>query len=137
MGCAVTAPDARLRVIVADDDPDIRDLVSIAVDRAGLELIDQQFDGETAWLAIQKHLPDIVLLDVSMPGMTGVDVCRLIRSDPRTSHIRALLLSASVTEEARAVGLAAGANQYLTKPFSPRELVEQLTEVAEGMKARL
>lgn len=129
--------DAAPRVIVADDDADIRDLVSIAVRKSGLTLVDELHDGESAWRAIQEQVPDIVLLDVSMPGMTGLDVCRLVRADDRFSHIRVLLLSAAVTEEARETGLAAGAHQYLMKPFSPRELAEQLSALAESMKASL
>lgn len=129
--------DAALRVIVADDDADIRDLVSIAVMKAGLDLVDQRHDGESAWQSIQEHVPDIALLDVSMPGMTGIEVCRLVRSEERFNRMRLLLLSASVTDEAREVGLQAGANQYLIKPFSPRELAEQLSGIADGMKARL
>lgn len=137
MGGPVSETDGALRVIVADDDADIRDLVSIAVMKAGLDLVEQLHDGECAWRSIQENTPDIALLDVSMPGMSGIDVCRLIRADERFDQLRVLLLSASVTEEARQVGLQAGANQYLIKPFSPRELAEQLSIVADGMKARL
>lgn len=133
----MSAPDAALRVIVADDDADIRDLVSIAVMKAGLDLVDQQHDGEAAWNSIQENVPDIALLDVSMPGMTGIEVCRLVRGEERFNRMRLLLLSASVTDEAREIGLQAGANEYLVKPFSPRELAEQLSSIADGMKARL
>lgn len=137
VGGTVSEADVALRVIVADDDADIRDLVSIAVVKAGLDLIDQQHDGESAWWSIQENSPDIALLDVSMPGMTGLEVCRLVRADDRFNRMRVLLLSASVSDEARQIGIEAGANQYLIKPFSPRELAEHLCSVANGMKARL
>lgn len=117
-------------VIVADDDADIRNLVAIAVSKAKLELIDELEDGASAWEAIQTFVPDIVILDVSMPGLTGLEVSRLIRADPRMSGIRVILLSASAEDASREAGLESGANEYLLKPFSPRVLAEQLAAVA-------
>jgi two-component system response regulator MtrA len=117
-------------VIVADDDADIRTLVAIAVSKAKLELIDELEDGVSAWEAIQTFVPDIVILDVSMPGMTGLEVSRLIRADPRMNDIRVILLSASAEDASRQAGLESGANEYLLKPFSPRVLAEQLVAVA-------
>ncbi|MHB1171981.1 MAG: response regulator transcription factor [Lacisediminihabitans sp.] len=125
----MTPADASVRVIVADDDADIRALVGIAVRRAGLELIDMLGDGESAWHAIQSFTPDVVVLDVSMPGMTGVELCRLIRADARVSGIRVLLLSAAVDDASRQAGLDAGADEYLIKPFSPRDLVDRLSRL--------
>lgn len=117
-------------VIVADDDADIRTLVAIAVSRAGLDLIDELDDGDAAWDAVQTFAPDIVVLDVSMPGKTGLEVTRLIREDGDLRDIRVILLSAAVDDAAQRAGLDAGADQYLIKPFSPRELAEKLSAVA-------
>ena len=125
-----------MSVIVADDDADIRTLVAIAVARAGLELIDELPDGDSAWEAIQSFVPDMVVLDVSMPGKTGIDLARLIRADERMRGILVILLSAAVEESARQLGLEAGANEYLVKPFSPRELADHLTRVAAEMQSR-
>jgi DNA-binding response OmpR family regulator len=119
-----------LSVVVADDDADIRTLVAIAVARAGLELIDELPDGDSAWDAIQSFAPDMVVLDVSMPGKTGIELARLIRADERVRGIRVILLSAAVDEAAKQIGLEAGANEYLMKPFSPRELADHLIRVA-------
>jgi DNA-binding response OmpR family regulator len=119
-----------MSVIVADDDPDIRTLVAMAVTRAGLELIDELPDGESAWEAIQTFIPDLVVLDVSMPGKSGLELARLIRANSRLEGIRVVLLSAGVDDVSRQSGLDAGANDYLTKPFSPRELAATLTKVA-------
>lgn len=117
-------------VIVADDDADIRTLVAIAVSKAKLELIDELEDGVSAWEAIQTFVPDIVILDVAMPGLTGLEVSRLIRADPRMSGMRVILLSASAEDTSREAGLESGANEYLLKPFSPRVLAGQLAAVA-------
>lgn len=122
--------DHVMSVIVADDDPDIRTLVAMAVTRAGLELIDELPDGESAWEAIQTFIPDLVVLDVSMPGKSGLELARLIRANSRLEGIRVVLLSAGVDDVSRQSGLDAGANDYLTKPFSPRELAATLTKVA-------
>jgi len=116
------------RVVVADDDSDIRALVAISAKRAGLNVVASVEDGDKAWAAIQELRPDLVILDVSMPGLSGLDVCRLVRADPAMAGIPILLLSAAVDEPSRAAGKQAGAQEYLAKPFSPRALVAWLTE---------
>ena len=121
-------------VIVADDDADIRTLVAMAVTRAGLDLIDELPDGDSAWEAIQSFQPTLVVLDVSMPGKTGIDIARLIRSEPALDGTLIVLLSAGASDEARQAGLDAGADYYLTKPFSPKELAAKLSEVAFAMR---
>jgi CheY-like chemotaxis protein len=114
-------------VIVADDDQDIRTLVSIAVGKAGCELLASVSDGALALAAIRLHQPDLAILDVSMPEMTGLEVCRALRSDPAIGDVRILLLSASVDEQSQSIGIEAGADYFLAKPFSPRELASWLS----------
>ena len=114
------------RVIVADDDIDIGALVAIAVRKSGLTLVGQAADGTAAWDLIQKFRPDMVILDVAMPGLTGPEVCQLIRADASLSSMLILLLSAAVDDASQRAGIEAGADHYLIKPFSPRELVERL-----------
>jgi CheY-like chemotaxis protein len=114
-------------VIVADDDHDIRSLVSIAVGKAGLELLASVGDGALALEAIRTYQPDLAILDVSMPEMTGLDVCRAVRGDGSIGDVRILLLSASVDEGTQAVGIEAGADYFLAKPFSPRDLATWLS----------
>jgi DNA-binding response OmpR family regulator len=128
LGGGVTDPNdtAPARVVVADDDADIRALVAIAMRRAGIELVADVASGDEALIAIREHVPDIVILDVSMPGMTGLDVTRELRADPSLDGIRVFLLSAGVTEAAIAAGKEAGADEYLIKPFSPRELAVRI-----------
>jgi DNA-binding response OmpR family regulator len=120
--------DAPRRVVVADDDADIRALVAISAARAGYEVVASVEDGDKAWQAIQEFHPDLAILDVAMPGLTGLEVCRLARTDAALVAIPILLLSAAVDEAARAAGREAGANDYLAKPFSPRALVAWLKQ---------
>jgi len=121
--------DTGLRVVVADDDPDIRTLVAIAVRRAGLDLVADLASGDDALVAIRQHRPDLAILDVSMPGLTGIEVVAALHADEELRGIRVFLLSAAVTDAARQAGIDAGAEDYFFKPFSPRELAARLTEL--------
>lgn len=120
-------------VVVADDDADIRSLVAIAVERAGLELVGSAGDGASALAAIKSTRPDLAILDVSMPEMDGLEVCRQVRLDPALDDLRILLLSASVDDASQEIGIAAGADYFLAKPFSVRDLRAWL---AIGKEAR-
>lgn len=119
---------APARVVVADDDADIRALVAIAMRRAGIELVADVATGDAALAAIREHVPDLAILDVSMPGMTGLEVTRELRADSALDGIRIFLLSAGVTEAAIQAGKDAGADEYLIKPFSPRELATRISD---------
>jgi len=118
-----------IRVVIADDDPDIRALVAIAVRKAGFELVAETIDGTSAWESIQATQPDLVVLDVSMPGMTGLEVTTLIRAEQSLAGLRVALLSAGVDDTSRQTGMDVGADVYLTKPFSPRDLALRLGEL--------
>ncbi|MFM9920085.1 response regulator transcription factor [Lacisediminihabitans sp. H27-G8] len=120
---------ARSRVVIADDDPDIRALVSIAVTRAGLDLVAVTEDGDAAWEALTELRPDLAVLDVSMPGMTGLELCARARADDSFADTRIVLLSAGVDDNAREAGRVAGATDFIAKPFSPRELGARLAEL--------
>jgi DNA-binding response OmpR family regulator len=115
-----------LTVVVADDDADIRSLIVIAVKKAGLTLLAALPDGSTALDAMVEHKPDIALLDVSMPGLSGLEVAQAIRQDASLEHCLIFILSAAVDDTAVAAGFAAGADAYMTKPFSPSTLAAQL-----------
>ncbi len=116
-------------VVIADDDSDIRQLIAVAVRRAGAVLTAEVANGAAALAAVRQSPPDLAILDVSMPEMSGLEVCRALRLDPATSAVRILLLSAAVHPAAVAEGLAAGADAYLTKPFSPRTLSAQIRDM--------
>ena len=123
---------AGMTVVIADDDPDILVLTTLAVKRAGLELLASAPDGTTALAAIREHRPDIALLDVSMPGLTGLEVTRAIREDGELAASTVFLLSAAVDQTAVDAGFAAGADAYMTKPFSPRTLAAQIVALIEA-----
>ncbi len=113
-------------MLVADDEDDIRALVGVAVRRAGCDLVASVADGESALTSARVELPDLAVLDVSMPGRTGLEVCVALRQDPSTAAVRILLLSAGASPDDVARGLAAGADAYLAKPFQISALVEQV-----------
>jgi DNA-binding response OmpR family regulator len=120
--------DARsaVRVLVADDEDDIRALVAVAVGKAGCTVVGSVADGNAALDLARAELPDLAVLDVSMPGATGLEVCAALRADPTTAGIRILLLSAGASLDDVAAGLAAGADAYLAKPFQITGLVHQV-----------
>src|SRR5918997_2272200 len=114
------------RVLVADDEDDIRALVAVAVRRAGCTVVGSVGDGDAALARARADLPDLTVLDVSMPGRTGLEVCTALRADPATAGVRVLLLSAGASLDDVARGLAAGADAYLAKPFQVSGLVHQV-----------
>lgn len=118
-------PSTRSRVLVVDDEEDIRNLVSFNLRAAGLDVLFAE-DGASAIQQIRNERPDLVILDLMLPELDGVSVCEMIRKLPEASHIPVIMLTAWATERARLVGLQAGANDYVTKPFSPRELVKRV-----------
>jgi DNA-binding response OmpR family regulator len=121
-------------VLVADDDIDIRDLVVFKLKQAGYTVV-AVGDGPAALGAARTAAPDLALLDVMMPGMSGVDVCRELRADPATARMPVILLTARVMEADVETGFAAGADDYVVKPFSPRELVSRVQAVLTRLGA--
>lgn len=118
------------RVLVADDEPDIRDLVCLAVRRAGGTVVRAVADGTAALAAAREERPDLAVLDVSMPEASGLEVCLALRADAGTAGTRVLLLSAGASDEDVARGLAAGADAYLVKPFAVTDLVAQVRRLS-------
>jgi two-component system, OmpR family, phosphate regulon response regulator PhoB len=121
-------------VLVADDDADIRDLVTFKLEQAGLEVIPVE-DGQAALEQARTRQPTLAVLDVSMPGLSGIDVCRMLRADPATAGILIIMLTARVQEQDVEGGFSAGADDYVTKPFSPRELVSRIQALLSRTKA--
>jgi CheY-like chemotaxis protein len=120
----------RRTVIVADDEPSVRLLVNATIGTDNYNIVEAS-DGDEAWSLIQKHRPQLVLLDVRMPRRTGLDILRAIKADPKLTATRVILMTASAQQSDIAAGLTAGADFYLTKPFSPRDLLSKLDEVLE------
>jgi DNA-binding response OmpR family regulator len=115
-------------VLCADDDEDILALVSLRLGRAGYEVV-QATDGDQALLLARERRPALAVLDVMMPGRTGLEVLQELRADEATSAIRVILLSARAQQSDVENGLAAGADAYLAKPFRAAELVEKVGEL--------
>jgi DNA-binding response OmpR family regulator len=112
-------------VLVVDDEPVVRDVVCRYLRREGLEVVEAA-DGPQALAALARDRPSLVVLDVMLPGLDGLEVCRRIRAD---SRLPVILLTARGEESDRIVGLELGADDYVTKPFSPRELVARVRAV--------
>jgi DNA-binding response OmpR family regulator len=115
-------------VLIADDDPIARELLTFRLEAEGFRVSAAE-DGPGALAAARDDGPDIAVLDVHMPGMSGFDVCRMLRTDPATSAIAVIMLTASVQEADVAAGFDVGADDYLAKPFNPRELVSRIEAV--------
>ncbi|MFC4500782.1 MULTISPECIES: response regulator transcription factor [Streptomyces] len=113
------------RVLVVDDDPTVAEVVAGYLDRAGY-VVDRADDGPTALTRAAAHWPDLVVLDLMLPGMDGLEVCRRMRGH---GPVPVIMLTARGDEDDRILGLEVGADDYVTKPFSPRELVLRVESV--------
>lgn len=124
------------RILVVDDEDDVINLVSFNLRAAGMEVLVARTGVEAVELARREH-PDLVILDLMLPELDGISVCELIRKQPESADTPVIMLTAWATDRARLVGLQAGANDYVTKPFSPRELVRRVQSLlAEGALRR-
>ena len=108
--------------LIADDEPAILDLVRFTLEDPQVRIVEAS-DGAAALELAQQARPDVALLDVKMPRLSGLDVCRRLRELPECAHTRVVLLTAAAQAQDRQRGLAAGADHYLTKPFSPLALL--------------
>ncbi|MGZ5404573.1 MAG: response regulator transcription factor [Nocardioides sp.] len=113
------------RILVADDDVDIRELVEFKLSTMGHDIVSVG-DGASAVEACRTQKPDLAVLDVMMPGVSGLDAIREIRSDPSLADLPVILLTARAQESDVETGFDSGADDYITKPFSPRELASRV-----------
>ncbi len=109
------------RILVVDDEPDLLELVRVNLDRAGYR-VETAESGREALDALRRSPPDLVVLDLMLPDRSGTEICREIRSDPELKSLPVIMLTARAEEVDRIVGFELGADDYVTKPFSPREL---------------
>jgi two-component system alkaline phosphatase synthesis response regulator PhoP len=116
------------RILVIDDEEDLIELVRYNLEKEGF-LVKGAPDGELGLKAAMQENPDVILIDLMLPGIDGLDVCRSLRSDNRTSRIPIIMLTAKVAESDRILGLELGADDYVTKPFSPGELTARIKAV--------
>ena len=121
------APPALRTVLIADDESAMRLLVNTTIESESYRVIEAG-DGDEAWALIKKHKPSLVLLDIQMPGRSGLEILASIKGDPTLSGVRVILMTARALEADKTAGMAAGADFYLTKPFSPLELLARVQE---------
>jgi len=119
------------KVLIADDEPNIVVSLEFMMKREGFDVLVAR-DGPQALDAIRREHPGLVLLDATMPGMTGFDVCEAVRSDAATRDTRIVMLTAKGRETDMARGVGAGADAYVTKPFSTRDLVQKVKDMMAG-----
>ncbi len=127
---------AAARILVVEDESDLVTLLRYNLEREGFT-VDAAGDGEEALLLIKEQAPDLVLLDWMIPLVSGIEVCRQIRRNPETRDIPIIILTARGEEGDRVRGLGAGADDYVTKPFSPRELIARVHAVLRRARPAL
>ena len=121
------------RVLIVEDERDIRDLVLFHLEREGFQ-VSSASSGEEALRQVRHASPDLVLLDLMLPAMGGLDVCRKLRQDPATVALPIVMLTAKGDEVDRVLGLELGADDYIVKPFSPKELLARVRAVLRRAK---
>lgn len=126
----ITRDEAISKVLIVDDEPNIVMAVDFLMKKQGFKT-QKAYNGERALELIETHAPDIVILDVMMPGMNGFEVARSIRSNPKNSEIRIIFLTAKGTDQDKIIGYSKGGDFYLTKPFDNHHLIEMVTEILE------
>jgi len=113
------------KIVVVEDEEDIRELIEYHLQREGFAVLGVE-DGERGLLTIERELPDLVLLDLMLPGIDGLEICRELRNREKTKHISVLMVTAKTEEADVVLGLGLGADDYIQKPFRPRELVARV-----------
>ena len=116
------------KVLIVEDDPDIVDILSYNLKQADLK-VKSVPDGSSALAEVKRRLPDLILLDLMLPKVDGLEVFRLLKSEPETKNVPIIMITAKGEEVDRIVGLELGADDYITKPFSPREVVLRVRSV--------
>jgi two-component system phosphate regulon response regulator PhoB len=116
------------RILVVDDEPDLLELVRVNLSQAGFE-VETAETGRQALERVRRSAPDLLILDLMLPDLSGTEVCRHLRQDPSLAEIPIIMLTARADEVDRVVGLEVGADDYVTKPFSPRELTLRVRAV--------
>ena len=115
------------RILIVEDHPTMREAMRLVLEGEGFD-IDEASDGKQALAAVQDERPDLVLLDMGIPEVSGPDVLAAVKNDPATSEVRVIVVTAT-GEEGRAAAMASGADHYFTKPFSPIALLHAVEEV--------
>ena len=121
----------KISILIADDQPDIRKLVRITLECEPSYEVIEAADGAAAWMQLCCHKPDLVVLDVMMPTIDGLQLCRMIRSSPELEHTYVIMISARAQRADIEQGIKAGCNRYLCKPFSTLDLLHAVDQLVE------
>jgi two-component system phosphate regulon response regulator PhoB len=119
---------SRERILVVDDEEDLLELVNYNLSREGFR-VECVATGEAALAAARKNLPDLIVLDLLLPSVDGLEICRRLKADEKTKHIPIIMLTAKSEESDMVTGLELGADDYMTKPFSPRVLLARVRAI--------
>ncbi len=125
----------RQTILVVDDEPDIVEIIQYNLEKSGFDVI-VAADGPTALEKARDETPDLIVLDLMLPGLEGTDVCRILKQDERTRSIPILMLTAKSEGIDRIIGLELGADDYVVKPFSPREIVLRIRNILRRRSAQ-
>lgn len=117
-----------MKILIADDELRLRKVVALYMRRCGHEVIEAE-NGQQAFEMAKEQMPDVLVLDVMMPKMTGLEATKMCRQDAQLKDTPIILLTANAGEKDHRLGQEAGANKYITKPFSPKELMEAITDI--------
>src|SRR5664279_3646046 len=126
----VSELNVRSKILVVDDEPEAVELLEFNLKQAGFDVISAE-NGAEALKKARSALPSLIVLDLMLPEVDGLEVCKMLRRDPATAGIPIIMLTAKAAEMDRIVGLEIGAEDYITKPFSPRELVLRVKKVLQ------
>ncbi len=130
----LTSKTASRLVAIVDDEPDLLELVSGTLERAGFRTVEFA-EAEPFYRWLDDNLPDLLLLDLMLPDADGMEICRRLRAEPRTADVPVVMLTARAGETDKVLGLELGADDYITKPFSPRELEARVKAVLRRREA--
>jgi two-component system, OmpR family, alkaline phosphatase synthesis response regulator PhoP len=122
------------KILVVEDEPDIRKLVNYNLAQERFRVLEAE-DGEQGLRMVQREKPDLIILDLMLPGLSGMELCKILRERHETEKLPVLMLTAKAGEADRIVGLEMGADDYLAKPFSPRELVARVRAVLRRVES--
>src|SRR5437016_2641137 len=128
--------DVREKILVVDDEPEAIELVEFNLKQAGFTVI-AAADGAEALKKARAALPSLIVLDLMLPEVDGLEVCKMLRRDPATAAIPIVMVTAKAAEIDRVLGLELGADDYLTKPFSPRQLGLRIKEILRSEERRV
>ncbi len=123
------------KILVVDDEKDIVKMLDYNLKKDGYKAV-SAYEGEKALDLARREMPDLIILDLMLPGMDGLEVCKMLKKEPKTAHIPIIMLTAKTQEADKVVGLELGADDYVTKPFSPRELLARVKAILRRSKEK-